>query len=213
MTRPCRRDRAAPALALRRDRAPLARRPRRLAQRRPALPGDRRRRHAPGPGSARHLARAGRAHIIAVRRRPRLGHPARGRPRARRCASPAPLGITSLVAWGRQRGLGGEGGCAQGRALRRRRRALARAPDLLAFGRDEEYLERALGADDEALAAPRPAPFLDRGGGVGPRPSFCNGAARRRVAARRASPPSMPTASPATCWPCCHSSASAPSRS
>jgi len=61
------------------------------------------------------------------------------------------LGLTSLVAWARQRGLGAREAAFRGGLAADVVELLRGAPDLLALGREEEYLERAL-AGDEALA-------------------------------------------------------------
>jgi thiol reductant ABC exporter CydC subunit len=60
------------------------------------------------------------------------------------------LGLTSAVAWGRQRGLGARETALKGALSADVVELLRGAADLAAFGRDEEYLERAL-ADDEEL--------------------------------------------------------------
>ena len=62
------------------------------------------------------------------------------------------LGLTSLLAWGRQRRLGTKEAALKGELASDVVELLRGAPDLLAFGRDEEYLERALG-DGDALCA------------------------------------------------------------
>jgi thiol reductant ABC exporter CydC subunit len=60
------------------------------------------------------------------------------------------LGTTSLVAWRRQHTLGTEEAAIRGELAGDVVELLKGAPDLVALGRDEEYLGRAL-ADDEAL--------------------------------------------------------------
>jgi thiol reductant ABC exporter CydC subunit len=61
------------------------------------------------------------------------------------------LCLTSMAAWGRQHGLGAREAALRGELSADVVELLKGAPDLLAFGCDGEYLERAL-ADDEALA-------------------------------------------------------------
>jgi thiol reductant ABC exporter CydC subunit len=61
------------------------------------------------------------------------------------------LCLTSVVAWARQRGLGAREAALKGELSADVVELLRGAADLVAFGRDEEYLERALAADD-ALA-------------------------------------------------------------
>ena len=61
------------------------------------------------------------------------------------------LCLTSTLAWGRQRGLGAREAALRGELSADVVELLRGAADLVAFGRDEEYLDRAL-ADDEALA-------------------------------------------------------------
>jgi len=61
------------------------------------------------------------------------------------------LCLTSTLAWGRQRGLGAREAELRGELSADVVELLRGAADLVAFGRDEEYLDRAL-ADDEALA-------------------------------------------------------------
>jgi len=60
------------------------------------------------------------------------------------------LGLTSALAWARQRRLGTREATLRGELAADVVELLQGAPDLVAFGRDEEYLERALD-DDEAL--------------------------------------------------------------
>jgi thiol reductant ABC exporter CydC subunit len=60
------------------------------------------------------------------------------------------LGLTSAVAWGRQRGLGAKETALKGALSADVVELLCGAGDLVALGRDEDYLERAL-ADDEEL--------------------------------------------------------------
>ena len=62
------------------------------------------------------------------------------------------LGLSSWAAWARQRRLGAKEAALRGQLAADIVELLAGAPDLLAFGRDEEYLERAL-AHDEALSS------------------------------------------------------------
>ncbi len=66
------------------------------------------------------------------------------------CCLAGALCLTSAVAWGRQRGLGAREAALRGELSADVVELLRGAADLVAFGRDEEYLERAL-ADDEAL--------------------------------------------------------------
>ena len=61
------------------------------------------------------------------------------------------LCLTSAVAWARQRGLGAKEAALRGELSADVVELLRGSADLVAFGRDEEYLERAL-ADDAALA-------------------------------------------------------------
>ncbi len=66
------------------------------------------------------------------------------------CCLAGALCLTSAVAWERQRGLGAREAALRGELSANVVELLRGAADLVAFGRDEEYLERAL-ADDEAL--------------------------------------------------------------
>jgi ATP-binding cassette subfamily C protein CydC len=61
------------------------------------------------------------------------------------------LGLSSWAAWIRQRRLGAKEAALRGQLSADVVELLVGAPDLIAFGRDEEYLERAL-AHDEALS-------------------------------------------------------------
>jgi len=61
------------------------------------------------------------------------------------------LCATSVLAWTRQRGLGDKEATLKGELAADVVELLRAAPDLLAFGRDEEYLERLL-RDDQALS-------------------------------------------------------------
>jgi len=85
------------------------------------------------------------------------------------------LGINSLVAWGRQRRLGAKEAELKGQLSADVVELLRGAPDLLAFGRDTEYLERALGADAALSRLGRRRSWT--AGAVSATTIFCNGAA------------------------------------
>ena len=183
--------RPAARLALRRARATLARSPRELAQRRPALPGDGRRRLAPGRGASRASHRcssgssprcspsvssrsycpwpalssrgASRGRSLLSSRQP--GHANEGSARERRRC-----GASSRPTWS---------SCSAGRRTS--------SPS----GRDEEYLERAL-ADDEALARLARRRAWTAGAVVGAQHRFC-GLGRGRPARSRACRPRRPS--------------------